>query len=67
MLIIDLDETHSDFSFGFYGRIGIDFEFESGFTFGVSARYVEHEMNFDERGKFTLDDMHWFITLGGRI
>ena len=67
LLVIDLDETHSDFSFGFYGRIGIDFEFKSGFTFGVSARYVEHEMNFDERGKFTLDDMHWFVTLGGRI
>ena len=26
-----------------------------------------HEMNFDERGKFTLDDMHWFVTIGGRI
>lgn len=67
MLVIDLDENRSDFSFALYGRVGIDFELDSGFTFGISARYAEHEMDFDERGEFTLDEMQWFITLGGRI
>ena len=67
VFVIDLDENRSDFSFALYGRVGIDFELDSGFTFGISARYAEHEMDFDERGEFTLDEMQWFITLGGRI
>ncbi len=66
-IVIDLDENHFDYSFALYGRVGIEFELNSGFTFGVSARYTEHKMDFDERGELTLDDVQWFMTLGGRI
>ncbi len=66
-LFIDLDKTHGDVSVGFYGRVGIAFELDNGFTFGVSARYFEHELDFDDRGELTLDEVHYILTLGARI
>ncbi|MCZ6657283.1 MAG: hypothetical protein O7C67_08305 [Gammaproteobacteria bacterium] len=67
VVIIDLDSSESDVSFALYGRVGIDIELDSGFTFGVSARYAEHEFDFDQRGDLKLDKMQWFLTLGSKI
>lgn len=67
VVIIDLDSSESDVSFALYGRVGIDIELDGGFTFGISARYAEHEFDFDQRGDLKLDEMQWFLTLGSKI
>ena len=66
-LVINADDNTDDFSFSFYGRAGIEIELGSGFTFGASARYADHEFDFDNRGELKLDEVQWFLTLGGRI
>ena len=66
-VVIDTDENSSDFSFSGYARAGVEFELGSGFTFGASARYAEHEFDFDDRGELKLDEVQWFLTLGGRF
>mgnify|MGYP001814055655 CR=1 FL=1 len=66
-IVIDGNDSANDFSFSLYGRIGLEFEFNNGFLLGVSARYAEHEFDFDERGELNLDEVQWFLTLGGRI
>lgn len=67
VVVIDLGSSESDVSFALYGRVGIEIELDSGFTFGVSARYAEHEFDFDHRGDLQLDEMQWFLTLGSKI
>ena len=67
VVVIDLGSSESDISFALYGRVGIEVELDSGFTFGVGARYAEHEFDFDHRGDLQLDEMQWFLTLGSKI
>jgi opacity protein-like surface antigen len=66
-LVIELDESSSDFSVTVYARAGLEIELSSGFTFGLSARYVDHEFDFDERGELALDEAQFFLTLGGKL
>jgi opacity protein-like surface antigen len=65
-LVIDLDDTIGDTSFSPYARVGLDFEV-SGVSFGISARYTDHKLNFGERGTLKLDGVQWFLTIGGSI
>ena len=66
-IFIDLSSSERDFSFALYGRVGLDIELKNGFTFGVSARYAEHDFDFGSRGELTLDEMQFFLTLGSKI
>ncbi len=66
-IFIDLSASERDFSFAVYGRVGLDIELKNGFTFGVSARYAEHEFDFGSRGELNLDEMQFFLTLGSKI
>jgi hypothetical protein len=66
-IVIDRDENSSDISLSGYARAGLEIEVGSGFTFGASVRYAEHEFDFDSRGELKLDDVQWFLTLGGRF
>ena len=67
VIVIDLGASESDVSFALYGRVGIEIVLDSGFTFGVSARYADHEFDFDQRGDLKLDEVQWFLTLGSKI
>jgi hypothetical protein len=67
IIVIDGDDSASDFSFSLYGRVGLDFEFNNGFSVGVSARYTEHEFDFDDRGELNVDEVQWFLTIGHKI
>ena len=64
---IDGDETSTDFSFSAYARAGLEFVFRNGVTLGASVRYTEHEFDFGSRGDMQLDEVQWFLTVGGRI
>jgi len=66
-VVIDADESSNDFSFSGYARAGLEIELGSGFTFGASVRYAEHEFDFGDRGELKLDEVQWFLTLGGRF
>jgi len=66
-IFIDLSSSERDFSFALYGRVGLDIELKNGFTFGVSARYAEHEFDFSQRGELKLDEMQYFLTLGSKL
>lgn len=66
-VVIDGDESFSDFSFSIYGRAGLEFVFDNGIALGASIRYAGHEFDFDERGTLKLDDVQWLLTIGAEI
>ena len=66
-VVVDLDQSSTDFSAALYGRAGIEFKLANGFTLGVSARYAPHEFDFGDRGSLELDNVQWFATLGARL
>lgn len=43
-------ESDSDFSVGFYGRAGIEYQFAEDMYFGVGARYLVTDFNFNGLG-----------------
>jgi len=53
-----------DSDLGFYGRIGAEVILDSGYTFGVSARQINSQLDFDENGTIGLDDIQYFLTIG---
>ncbi len=67
IIVIDLNSHEDDFSAALYARAGVEYELDNGFTFGVSARYVEHTFDFGSSGKLKLDEVQWFLTLGATL
>lgn len=63
-VFIRLNGSESDFSFTFYGRVGLEFRIRSGLMVGVSARYAEHDFDFGSSGALRYDRVQWFLTLG---
>ncbi|MGI9328804.1 MAG: hypothetical protein ACR2PZ_26550 [Pseudomonadales bacterium] len=63
-VVVNLEDGQDDFSFSVYVRAGLDFQFSNGFSVGVSGRYVDHEFDFNDRGKLAIDEIQWFLTFG---
>ncbi len=66
-LIVDLSKSSNDFSFSAYVRTGLEIELSSGITFGLSARYVEHDFGFAGDRTLGLDETQYFLTIGGKL
>jgi hypothetical protein len=64
---IDLSGTENDASFVAYGRAGIEFMLDTGFTFGASVRYADDDFSFDDAGDVRFDEPLWLLTLGAQI
>jgi hypothetical protein len=64
---IDLSGSNSDASLVAYGRAGIEFLLDSGFTFGASVRYADDTFSFGKAGQLSLDEPLWLLTLGSRL
>lgn len=56
----------NDGSFVGYGRAGIEFVFDNGFTFGASVRYADDDFSFGNAGDLKLDEPLYLLTLGAR-
>jgi hypothetical protein len=67
VIIIDGEDTSSDVSFAPYARLGVEFEFDNGFSVGASARYADDEFDFGDQGEIVADDVLWLLTLGARL
>lgn len=63
---VDFD-TENDGSLAAYGRAGIEFALDNGFTFGASVRYANDEFSFDNAGDLKLDEPLYLMTLGARL
>jgi hypothetical protein len=61
---VDLSNSDSDGSFVAYGRAGIEFALNSGFTFGASVRYADDDFSFGKAGDLKLDEPLYLLTLG---
>jgi opacity protein-like surface antigen len=66
-LVVELGKNSNDFSVAVYARAGLEFELNNGITFGVSARYVDHDFSFGGGRSLGLDKAQYFLTLGGRL
>jgi len=64
---IEFGGNGSSVSLTVYARGGIEFATPRGFTFGASARYANHEFDFDDDGKLELGNVQYFLTLGQRL
>ncbi len=60
-------EDENDGSFVAYGRAGIEFVLDSGFTFGASVRYANDDFDFGAAGDLKLDEPVYLLTLGARL
>lgn len=58
--------TENDGSFVAYGRAGIEFVLDNGFTFGASVRYADDQFSFGNAGDLKLDEPLYLLTLGAR-
>ncbi len=56
-----------DGSFATYGRAGIEFVLDNGFTFGASVRYANDHFDFGDAGDLKLDEPLYLLTLGARL
>ena len=54
-------------SFVAYGRAGVEFVLNNGFTFGASVRYADDEFDFGSGGKLRFDEPMWLLTLGAHL
>ena len=61
---VDLSNSDSDGSFVAYGRAGIEFALDSGFTFGASVRYADDDFSFGKAGDLKLNEPLYLLTLG---
>jgi hypothetical protein len=59
--------NENDGSFVAYGRAGIEFVLDKGFTFGASVRYADDNFSFGNAGDLKLDQPLYLLTLGARL
>lgn len=65
--VIVLGDSEDDVSFVAYGRAGVEFVVNTGFTFGASVRYADDEFDFGNGGELRFDEPLWLLTLGARL
>ncbi|MEJ2417022.1 MAG: hypothetical protein P8Y45_08835 [Exilibacterium sp.] len=59
-------EEDSEFTgdFGYYGRAGIDFYSHSGFGLGLSVRYVDSQLDFDDTfGEVNIEGVQYALSI----
>lgn len=67
VVVVDVDDASHDVSLVPYLRIGFDVLLDSGYTFGVTARYADDELDFGSNGEVHLDEVVWLLTIGSRV
>jgi len=63
---IDFNDEN-DGSFVAYGRAGIEFVLDNGFTFGASVRHADDDFSFGDAGDLKLDEPLYLLTLGALL
>jgi Outer membrane protein beta-barrel domain len=61
--IVLRDDESADFAVGYYGRAGIDFAWTGGYRFGLGAKWLGAELDFDETiGTADIDGVFYFLS-----
>ena len=61
-VVLDADEG-SDVNVGYYGRAGIDFEWQDGYRFGIGAKWLGATLDFDGTlGETDIDGVFYFLS-----
>jgi hypothetical protein len=67
IVIIDEDES-SDLAIGYYARVGLDYTAPSGYGFGIGARWLGAELDFDDTiGEADIDGVFWCLSFSQRF
>jgi len=62
-VVLRNDEA-SDLDVGYYGRAGIDLAWEGGYRFGLGAKWLGAELDFDETiGSADIDGVFYFLSV----
>ena len=67
-IVILNDDQSSDFGVGYYARVGIDYTGANGYGFGIGARWLGAELDFDETiGEADVDGVFYCLTFTQRL
>jgi len=65
-IYINVNAEEDDFSIVPYARAGVEYEFGSGYSWGLSVRYAPHEFDFGSSGELEFDQLQYFLIVGLR-
>ncbi len=61
-------DSDSAFGFGYYGRVGIDFQYSPGQHLGLGVRYLSAELDFDKTvGEIDIEGPQFVISYSARL